>query len=499
MRLTQAVLLAGCFLVAQFPAQAATLTRGPYLQSCTSTSVVVRWRTDALVDSRVRFHPADDDDELEVVNLTLGFGHEIQLTGLSPDTRYFYSVASSAETLATGTNYYFHTHPTNARPVRVWAIGDSGSGGPPQFAVRDSYMRYTNSASTDVWLMLGDNVYGDADEDDYQTKLFDVYSDLLAHTVLWPALGNHDAPLGTPFPYLDIFTLPRNGEAGGVPSHSEMYYSFDFANVHFVCLDSWLSDRSSSGAMCNWLRADLAATSQDWIIVYWHHPPYSMGTDFSDWTPILIEMREQVVPILESFGVDLVLSGHSHVYERSFLLNGHYGHSWTLSPTNILDFSLGHADAGGAYLKPPLAMGVNRGTIYTVCGNSGQGGPVSFQRHPAMATYLAQYGSVVLDIDGLRLSAKYLRPNGAIDDYFTIDKSAPVPVPLAMSVEPATNALAFVWPAASPDFALESSTSLLSTNWSPVTKPRLRFGRTNRVNLPMTNNAAFFRLRAAPH
>ena len=77
-------------------------------------------------------------------------------------------------------------------------------------------------------------------------------------------------------PYYDIFTLPKEAEAGGVPSGTEAYYSFDYANIHFVCLNS--EGMSSIGsAMLSWLAQDLAATSQDWTIAFWHRPPYSKG------------------------------------------------------------------------------------------------------------------------------------------------------------------------------------------------------------------------------
>src|SRR4029450_1236093 len=83
-------------------------------------------------------------------------------------------------------------------------------------------------------------------------------------------------------PYLDIFTLPTQGEAGGIPSGTEKYYSFDYANIHFICLDSMGSDRKSTGPMGNWLRAALGATAQEWIIAFFHHTPYSRGSHDSD-------------------------------------------------------------------------------------------------------------------------------------------------------------------------------------------------------------------------
>src|SRR5712664_359059 len=96
------------------------------------------------------------------------------------------------------------------------------------------------------------------------------------------------------FPYLHIFTLPQQGEAGGLASGSPRYYSFDFANIHFVCLDSMSSGRSASNAMGQWLQNDLAATAQVWVIVFFHHPPYTKGNHDSDAETELIEIRQNI-------------------------------------------------------------------------------------------------------------------------------------------------------------------------------------------------------------
>ena len=476
-----------------------SLLRGPYLQSCSSTGIVVCWRSDVVSEARVRCYDTNTSPplELEFSDGAVTDEHKVQLTGLVPDRTYLYSVEAPSGTLASGSQFRFHTHPTNARPVRIWAIGDAGSGNTNQIAVREACLNFSNRASIDVWLMLGDNVYPDGSDRDYQLYMFDMYTDLFRRTPFWPAMGNHDAAYGWPATFLNIFALPRNGEAGGVPSQSGLYCSFDYANIHFVCLDSWISDHSAQSEMLNWLRADLAATTQDWIIAYWHHPPYSMGTDFSDSTPILVEMRENVVPILESYGVDLVLAGHSHVYERSFLLNGHYGPSWTFSPTNAIDSGLGREDQGGAYRKVPGRAGANQGTVYLVCGNSGQGGPVNFVRHPAMAITANGYGSVVIDVNGSRLDAKYLHSNGNVRDYFTIDKSAS-DAPPRMSIGRMNHAAAISWPVSSREFAIEWSPTAVGTNWRRIPDVQRLSNRSNFVNIGATNAASFFRLRPLP-
>ena len=110
--------------------------------------------------------------------------------------------------------------------------------------------------------------------------------DLLRRTALWPAFGNHDADSSNAVsrngPFFDMFSLPTGAEAGGVASGSEVYFSFDYANVHFVCLDSYMSDRSKTGPMLTWLETDLSNTMQEWIVCFFHHPPYSKGSHDSD-------------------------------------------------------------------------------------------------------------------------------------------------------------------------------------------------------------------------
>jgi hypothetical protein len=252
---------------------------------------------------------------------------------------------------------------------------------------------------------------------------------MLRKSVLWPALGNHDGmsadSASQSGAYFDIFTLPTAGETGGLASGTEAYYSFDYSNIHFICLDSFDADRSVGGAMLSWLAQDIAQTSQEWIIAYWHHPPYSRGNHNSDREQPLIDMRENALPILEAGGVDLVLSGHSHSYERSYLLHGHYGSSNTLTPSMKVDGGNGRPAADGAYKRVFNEADPYVGTVYTVTGSSGKvdTGKSGTLDHPAMYLSLAELGSLVLDIDGNRLDATFIDDKSAIRDSFTIEKN----------------------------------------------------------------------------
>lgn len=133
-------------------------------------------------------------------------------------------------------------------------------------------------------------------------------------------------------------------------------------------------------------------------------------------------MRTSITPILEAGGVDLVLNGHSHAYERSFLIDGHYGVSSTFKASMKKDAGDGREAGTGVYKKSNQVGAPHQGTVYIVAGNSGEvtGGPFG---HPAMFTSLAKFGSLVLNINNTRLDLKFLRETGAIDDQFSIVKS----------------------------------------------------------------------------
>jgi acid phosphatase type 7 len=408
--------------LSQQSASPATVTRGPYLQKGTPTNVVVRWRTDVETDTRVRVGTDPSNFPRIIDRSTLTTEHSVNVTGLSPNTRYYYSIGTTEGKLGSGAGYFFVTSPTTPKPTRIWVLGDSGTAGIYAAAVRDAYYSFAGQRHTDLWLMLGDNAYGTGTDTEYQWAVFEMYPDMLRKSVLWPTIGNHDtySNPGNP-PYLSIFTLPANGEAGGVASGTERYYSFDYGNIHFVCLDSMNDDLSSTGPMATWLQQDLNANTKPWLIAFWHHPPYSRGSHDSDWEYELIAMRQNFLPILEAYGVDLVMCGHSHSYERSFLMHGHYGPSQELDGDHpfFVDASSGREYDTGPYLKDPDEPSI--GTVYAVAGSSGQasGGTLD---HPAMFISLNELGSLVLDVNSNRLDATFLQADGGQTDTFTILK-----------------------------------------------------------------------------
>ena len=482
----QIVLLGSLLMSGVQTLTAAQVVRGPYLQIKTPTNVIVRWRTDIPTVSRVQFGITQTNLDRAVEMSGSRTNHELIVGGLSPYTAYFYSVGSSTGMLASGLDYRFVTAPIDRKPMRIWAIGDSGTPGSGVASVRDAYTNYTGSRYTDVWLMLGDNAYSASTDAQFDEAVFGMFPEMFRQTALWPQRGNDDFYFG----YYDAFTLPQNGEAGGVASSNEYYFSFNQGNIHFVGLDS-TGDVSTNSLMYQWLGQDLAANSNQWLIAYWHHPPYSRGSHNSDVDPTQIALRQNFVPLLEAHGADLVLCGHSHSYERSYLLHGHYGFSTNLQPSMILNNGSGRENQGGAYIKRSDGPLANKGTVYVVAGNASRPVGTGSLDHPAMFISLLEYGSVVIDVDGDRLDAVGLRNDGVVRDYFTIIKEAP---PTLAIVRSGTNVVVS-WAAYQTNYVLRSATNLgPPISWQAATNTATNSVGQRTVRVPTLDPNRFFRL-----
>lgn len=408
------------------PASAETLARKPYLQTTTPTSTIVVWTTNVAAGSVVHYGTSPQGLTKTATAAGNATQHEVKITGLAPSTRYYYDVGSSNGVLAGGdANHYLVTAPPAGakQKFRAWIVGDSGTGDAGQTAARDAMLSHVGSYRPDLFLHMGDIAYDKGTTAQFTTNFFDIYASVLENTVVWPTMGNHEGvssdsktQIG---PYYTAYVLPKAGEAGGMPSGTEAYYAFDWANVHFVVLNSQDLPNTPASAMVKWLSSDLASTAQDWIVAYFHHPPYTKGSHDSDTESQLVQMRENVLPVLEAGGVDLVLGGHSHIYERSFLLDGAYA-TPTKATGHIKDGGDGKPLGAGPYVK---AEGNNAhdGAVYVVAGHGGAAlsGPGN---HPVMYFSELKHGSCLLDVEDNKLSLINVRSDGVVSDNFAIVK-----------------------------------------------------------------------------
>ena len=424
-------------LAAASAAEAATLTRGPYLQMPSPTGMVVRWRTDLSTTSRVAYGDAPGSLFETVDDPTLTTEHVVALTGLTAGTTAYYAVGEIGVPLAgDDADHWLRTAPApgSSDPFRVWTIGDAGFTGANLDAVRDAFAAYNGGSGADLFLLLGDNAYLTGTDAQYQAAVFNEHAAMLRTTPVWSVFGNHEIASSNPLtqtgPYFTMFTFPTAAELGGVASGTEAYYSFDYGNTHFIVLDSEEPPTSPSTPMLTWLVADLQAAvlqNPTWIIAAWHRPPYSKGLlHDSDAELAEVNMRQYVLPILDTYGVDAVLCGHSHSYERSYLIDGHYGLSTTFNDSFKVEPGDGDPDGDGAYRKVDTGPAPHSGAVYVVNG-SGSEVRVTTLNHPAMIRGLTELGSVVLDVDDTTLSARFLTSTGAIHDAFRIVKGLSCP------------------------------------------------------------------------
>lgn len=420
------------------------LVRGPYLQVATSNSMIIRWRTDMLDVSFVRY-----GKELGKLDQLAGTDfrtseHIVTLSGLQPQTKYYYMIEGFKDTLQGDKNNHFTTLPPVGKEdkYRIGVYGDCGSISVNQSDARDQFEKYLGNNLLNAWILLGDNAYSFGKDAEYQAHFFNIYKDnLLRKSPLFPAPGNHDyqdepyaeevAQRSGEIAYYQNFSMPTKGESGGLPSHTSAFYSFDIGNIHFLSLDSHGSQENgkrlfdTTGAEVVWVKQDLEANkNKGWIVAYWHHPPYSMGSHNSDTESQMVKIRENFVPILERYGVDLVLCGHSHSYERSKLMQGHYGKEATFSSEkHLLSNSSGFYD-GSENSCPYIKDQSGRGTVYVVSGSASRvdHNQTTYPHDALPYSNVSNVGATILEVEGNRLDLKWICEDGVIRDRFTMMK-----------------------------------------------------------------------------
>lgn len=187
------------------------------------------------------------------------------------------------------------TLPLKDGSLRFAVIGDTGSGSSRQRDVGQMMGQYRAAFPFEFVLMMGDNLYGSETPQDFEKKFSTPYKELLDNKVkFYATLGNHDLAL-----QVNYINFNMNGKE---------YYRFKKGNVAFYSLNSNYMDKKQ----VQWLESELAKDTSEWKVCFFHHPPYSSaGKHGSD-----NKLREVVEPIFVKYGVNVVLTGHDHVYER---------------------------------------------------------------------------------------------------------------------------------------------------------------------------------------
>ncbi len=382
------------------------------------------------------------------------------LTGLQFDAEYAYRVRTGDKLLASAS---FATR-TKKPVTRFVAFGDCGTASPQQKAI--AYQ--VSLQKPQFVLVTGDNVYTAGRVIEYQARFFPIYNaaeaapdkgaPLLKSVPFYMLVGNHDVqaseldkyPDGLAyFYYNDVplnapttnLTVKATGQAQAVKAFEKATagrypraanYSFDNGNVHIVCLDANPYTNPLDSYLMDWMKEDIANTKADWVIVSFHHPGFNSSKAHYNY-----QQMRLLSPVLEKMGVDLVLNGHVHNYQRSLPLKfapkkNEAGDQYIVSPEGRVDgtFTLDQQFDGVTNTKP-------KGIIYIVTGAGGAGlydptlsGKPDLWAHEPQENWVPFTSKIVSDIhsftvietNGKKLALRQINAEGTIIDEIHITK-----------------------------------------------------------------------------
>jgi hypothetical protein len=333
-----------------------TFDSSPYLTPTDSptNSIYINWNTEAAESTIVAYGTnASLEDTVRVSGIRNY--HHVMLTDLLPETEYLYQIVPG------GNIERFASFPTHAETLSFIAFGDTRS----DSSAHHSVIHRMTAYDFNLVVHSGDLVNNGNTTSDWRI-FFHVEDTVLQNYHFAPTIGNHESPY---WPYDTLFALPD----------SEDYYAVDFGNSHFVQLNT---EMDLYGAQRDWLIDDLSAASTDtlidWIFVAFHRPPYSSGSHGSQ-----MDVRNAWCPLFETYGVDIVFTGHDHHYERTVPING---------------------------------------VVYIVTG--GGGAPLRDVDSSSWTAYSEKtYHFCLTDITERKLFLKAIKPDGTVFDTLVIDKT----------------------------------------------------------------------------
>jgi len=375
----------------------ANVVRGPFISATTSTGTKIAWRTLHPTTSVVEYGPTPALGQ-RVGSETLVTNHVQQLTGLEPGTTYHYRVGGVANDTPRHSRPAAFSTLKPSGPVKLLLLGDTGRGN----LIQHKIATLLRNEQPDAVMHAGDVVYPSFTAKYEDFRHFSVYKEHMKSTPYFTAIGNHDLYDGDTA-YLNAFHLPTNNLPSlGLKnpmvdypfSGTEHFYSFDVGDAHVAVLyDPWFAHHviTKDTNQLHWLTNDLATTSKPWKFLLMHFPVASSSSH--GWSsydgnnvPDAVDFGNFIYPIVSKYGVDLMLAGHSHAFEKH----------------NPVD-----------------------GCISVVSG-AGGASPYSFYRlFPGSSQYWPRNNAARISIDGEQLRLEALDPDGAVFDWFVVNRKMP--------------------------------------------------------------------------
>lgn len=340
------------------PTPDVALTRGPYLQSVTTSTIIVAWETDLPSRGEIAYGETAAYGS-SATDAAVGTRHAVTLTGLVPHTTYRYRVESDSAPLTEEAAFRTAAGPDQTAFTFV-VFGDTRT----QHQFHQAVVNRIVEQKPDFALHTGDLVAHGSVASEWET-FFEIERELMARVPLFPALGNHEgnAPI-----YFDLFYLPGN----------ERWYTFVYGNARFVCLEiDGIANFAPGSEQYVWLDETLAANTRPWLFVFFHYPPYTSAEEVQYES----DLRQTLVPLFERYGVDVVFNGHKHDYERNEM----------------------------------------NGVTYVVTGGGGAPLYPMQEQEPTQAAFAVEHHFVLVEIDSDHLRAAAISVDGEVLDVFERD------------------------------------------------------------------------------
>ena len=323
------------YSLALVPELLANFQRGPMIQNLTDAGAQIIWRTPVPSDTQLWLGTNSLLSEVWLNPIQTN-EHVVTLTNLVPGTRYFYRVASGTNVSdrAISPIFSFQSAPPAGADFSFALLGDSGYGSTAQLQVA----QLLQSLNPNLVLHAGDIIYGHFTAGRADTRLLSIYGEQQRSTPYFFTIGNHDLyahPTLGDLDYLDTFYLPTNDATG-----TEHYYSFDYGDAHFVSLFVPLfsqfpqhilaapsAENPNGSRQYQWLTNDLARSSKPWKFLFFHVPiRTSSAHRFDDYDANGSidgeDLQRILLPVVKKYGVQMIMNGHDHAYERFHPVNG---------------------------------------------------------------------------------------------------------------------------------------------------------------------------------